>query len=289
MFATTELNVLTQILSEQDCSGAVFEKLKQRFVNFEATLLRAKVLREFSKQHQISMIQSAIPQDHMSLAYFFSPFILANLNQCVIYSTPLNEQVLHILQPYYHVEKTLNLNGNAENILESLKLNLDFQDAKLTDKDLIYLQFLNALTQSNVSTIILITDLKMNLDALKHIETFFKVKVLQIQPKIQLSILNQKFTDSAVSQQLDLLNMQKLLFKRKDDFHVNLCRQFAELNAEVLTLLRLYEIEQATNLVEDMFYSEHIFEKLSVYSEYMQTQLQNLGEYHPDKIMKKVF
>ena len=92
-----------------------------------------------------------------------------------------------------------------------------------------------------------------------------------------------------MSQQLDLLNMQKLLFKRKDDFHVNLCRQFAELNAEVLTLLRLYEIEQATNLVEDMFYSEHIFEKLSVYSEYMQTQLQNLGEYHPDKIMKKVF
>lgn len=289
MFATTELNVLTQILSEQDCSGAVFEKLKQRFVNFEATLLRAKVLREFSKQHQISMIQSAILPDHMSLAYLFSPFILANLNQCVIYSTPLNEQVLHILQPYYHVEKTLNLNGNAENILESLKLNLDFQDAKYTDQDFIYLQCLNALTQSNVSTIILITDLKMNLDALKHIERFFKVKVLQIQPKSQLSILNQKFTDSAVSQQLDLLNMQKLLFKRKDDFHVNLCRQFAELNAEVLTLLRLYEIEQATNLVEDMFYSEHIFEKLSVYSEYMQTQLQNLGEYHPDKIMKKVF
>ena len=122
MFATTELNVLTQILSEQDCSGAVFEKLKQRFVNFEATLLRAKVLREFSKQHQISMIQSAIPQDHMSLAYFFSPFILANLSQCVIYSTALSGQVLGLLRPYCHVGETLNLNGNAENILESLKI-----------------------------------------------------------------------------------------------------------------------------------------------------------------------
>ncbi|MDN5649675.1 MAG: hypothetical protein L0G93_15255, partial [Acinetobacter sp.] len=26
---------------------------------------------------------------------------------------------------------------------------------------------------------------------------------------------------------------------------------------------------------EDMFYSEHIYEKLSVYAEYMQTRLQN--------------
>ncbi|MDU6160414.1 MAG: hypothetical protein E6651_16225, partial [Acinetobacter sp.] len=32
---------------------------------------------------------------------------------------------------------------------------------------------------------------------------------------------------------------------------------------------------QMTHLIDDMFYSEHIFEKLSVYSEYIQTLLQS--------------
>jgi hypothetical protein len=36
-----------------------------------------------------------------------------------------------------------------------------------------------------------------------------------------------------------------------------------------------YNQQQATQLVEDMFYAEHIYEKLSVYAEYMQTCLQH--------------
>ena len=43
MFVTTQLNVLTQVLCEHDCSENVIEQLNQRFVNLEATLLRAKV------------------------------------------------------------------------------------------------------------------------------------------------------------------------------------------------------------------------------------------------------
>ncbi|MNC73997.1 hypothetical protein D3C75_1252850 [compost metagenome] len=47
------------------------------------------------------------------------------------------------------------------------------------------------------------------------------------------------------------------------------------MNAKILNLSGLYDLAQAQNLVEDMFYSEHIYEKLSVYAEYMQTRLQN--------------
>lgn len=59
MFVTTQLNVLTQVLFEHGCSENVIEQLNQRFVNLEATLLRAKVLREFSKRkvQQLSNLQ----------------------------------------------------------------------------------------------------------------------------------------------------------------------------------------------------------------------------------------
>jgi hypothetical protein len=35
------------------------------------------------------------------------------------------------------------------------------------------------------------------------------------------------------------------------------------------------KFDRAQVLVEDMFYSEHIFEKMSVYGEYIQTHLQH--------------
>lgn len=54
MFVTTQLNVLTQVLCEHGCSENVIEQLNQRFVNLEATLLRAKVLREFFKKEKYS-------------------------------------------------------------------------------------------------------------------------------------------------------------------------------------------------------------------------------------------
>ena len=59
-----------------------------------------------------------------SLAYLFSPFILANLNQTVLYSTLLTAQVQDILKPYYQVEKTMNLTKD-DVVLESLNLFLD--------------------------------------------------------------------------------------------------------------------------------------------------------------------
>lgn len=50
-------------------------------VNLEATLLRAKVLREFSIDKVQYIAQSAIQTEQASLGYLFAPFILANLNQ----------------------------------------------------------------------------------------------------------------------------------------------------------------------------------------------------------------
>ncbi|OTG92747.1 hypothetical protein [Acinetobacter sp. ANC 3832] len=71
------------------------------------------------------------------------------------------------------------------------------------------------------------------------------------------------------------LNLRKLLFKNKDDQYIALCEKFSKLNAQLLLCYASYTSEQAAHLVNDMFYAEHIHEKLSVYAEYMQTRLQH--------------
>ena len=269
MFVTTQLNVLTQVLFEHGCSEKVIEQLNQRFVNLEATLLRAKVLREFSKKKSTAIIQSAIASNHLSLAYLFSPFILANLNQTVLYSTLFTAQVKDILKPYYQVEKTINLTKD-DVVLESLNLFLDLQDQTWDAQEFVYFQLFKALTQAEVYRIFLITDQPINLDYLFEIECFFKVRIFLVNPENEQDGLNLQLDHHD-----NKLNMQKLLFKYKDDFNVALCRKFSEMNAKILNLSGLYDLVQAQNLVEDMFYSEHIYEKLSVYAEYMQTRLQN--------------
>ena len=68
--------------------------------------------------------------------------------------------------------------------------------------------------------------------------------------------------------------MLQLLFKNKNDKYIQLCTKFSKINAKLLKILNLYSFDQAQLLIDDMFYSEHIFEKLSVYGEYMQTKIQ---------------
>ena len=51
------------------------------------------------------------------------------------------------------------------------------------------------------------------------------------------------------------------------------------LNAKLIAQISQLSEVQAAHLIEDMFYSEHIFEKLSVYAEYMQTHIQNGSSY----------
>ncbi|MGO3385474.1 MAG: hypothetical protein ACTIMQ_12180, partial [Acinetobacter guillouiae] len=238
MFVTTQLNVLTQVLCEHGCSENVIEQLNQRFVNLEATLLRAKVLREFSKKKSTAIIQSAITSNHLSLAYLFSPFILANLNQTVLYSTVLTAQVQDILKPYYQVEKTMNLTKD-DVVLESLNLFLDLQDQTWDAQEFVYFQLFKALTQAEVDRIFLITDQPINPDYLFEIECFFKVRIFLVNPENDQDGLNLQLDHHDHK-----LNMQKLLFKYKDDFYVALCRKFSEMNAKILNLSGLYDLAQ---------------------------------------------
>ncbi len=109
MFVTKELNAITQLFQDGEVSQAVQEQLYLEYVNLEATLLRGKVLRDFSKEKLTYIVQSKIEENDHHLGYLFAPFIIANLNQPVIYTTPISTSVLAILYQYYQAEKSLNL------------------------------------------------------------------------------------------------------------------------------------------------------------------------------------
>ncbi len=262
MFITSQLNIIYKIIKNQSLSTSVVDQLEQSYVNLEATLLRAKVLRDFSKTQIVYLIQSHIEQQQSSLAYLFSPFIFANLNKAAIYTTPATPPVLTILNKYYQADKKVVF--KIDEVLESLKIYLDLELIEMGEADFIYLKLIKALCRSDISTVFLITHLELDLEALKQLEQFLKIKIHWV-----------KVVKDEGLKGVDQLDMRKLLFKNKDEAYVQLCAHFAQMNAALVGLCDTFTTSQMTHLIDDMFYSEHIFEKLSVYSEYMQTLLQS--------------
>lgn len=262
MFVTESLNRIPEIVEQEAFSAKLKKKLTQKFVNLEATLLRAKVLRELSKAKVDYIVQSAIQPEQTSLAYLFAPFILGNLNQSTIYHTQATVPVLILLNRYYQVEKKLHL--KVDDVLQALNIYLDLHDTDLDEVDFFYYALLNALCRADVTQIYLITHLKLDAQKVAAVEQFFKIKIHLISTDPSDKIMN-----------CAELNMRQLLFKRKDQDYIELCEKFSNLNAQLLSVSECYSPMQAKQLVEDMFYAEHIYEKLSVYAEYMQTCIQN--------------
>lgn len=262
MFEISQLNLIYQLLSGYEVSPQIEMLLKQKYLKVEATLLRAKMLRQIEKAGQIAIIQDPITDHVEDLTYLFSPFILANLNQKVIYHTTENKQVLSILSRYYQVNQS-NIGLNFDELLDSLGLFIQLNNEELTLENLFYTNLINSLCNSKVSKIIFITHLNINLELINLIADFLHVQIEIIALENQAEYFD-----------INKINMLQLVFKNKNDEYIQLCTKLSEINAKLLKILDLYGFDHAQLLVDDMFYSEHIFEKLSVYGEYMQTKIQ---------------
>ncbi|WP_120430105.1 hypothetical protein [Acinetobacter baylyi] len=261
MFITEELNAVIQIFLDREPSKLMQNQALQTYVNLEATLLRAKVLRNLAQNKLIYIAQSLIKENEIDLGYLFAPFILANLNQPVIYSTPKSKPIIDILGRYYDVNQQVNI--KIQSILESLKLYLDLTESN-DDIDFLFKALIQALCQTDLDTLFLITDIRFDEKKLQLLQDFLDIKIYVISTSKHTALLKDH-----------PLSLKKLLFKSKDDFHRNVCKSFSEMNANLVVSTDLFTHQQATHLVEDMFYSEHIFEKLSIYAEYIQTHIQN--------------
>ncbi|RKG33882.1 hypothetical protein D7V21_08240 [Acinetobacter guerrae] len=261
MFKTEELNQLLQIFLEQQPSQEMQQQLLHKYVNLEATILRAKVLRSLSSNSSVYIIQSAVGWDDFDIAYLFSPIILSNLNKKTIYTTPLTAAINYMLESYYQVKTKSAV--NIDHALESLNLYLDIFECA-DEIDFLFLSFIKAICRADVSKIFIISKMKIDFRILNQINQFLDIEIYIVQTQSHDIAFHTKQIDQ-----------KKLFFKVKDELHRNFCHDFSKMNAELLVLTHGFSQKQAHHLIEDMFYSEHLFEKISVYSEYIQTQIQN--------------
>ncbi|MDN5557750.1 MAG: hypothetical protein L0G58_14320, partial [Acinetobacter sp.] len=176
MFEISQLNLIQQLLTGHKVSSQIEGLLKQKYLNVEATLLRAKKLREIEKAGHIVILQDPITAHIEDVAYLFSPFILANLNRKVIYYTVKNEQILSILSRYYQASYN-NLSFNFDELLDSLGLSLQLNDEAMTREDLFYLNLIKGLCNSKVSRMVCITRLNVNLELINLIADFLHVQI----------------------------------------------------------------------------------------------------------------
>ncbi len=263
MFESEQLNVIPHLLVGHEWSKAVQKKLNLDFMNLEATLLRGKVLREFSKTKITYMAQSHIHAKTSHLAYLFAPFIFSILNKTILFTTPATATVLNILNKYYLAEQVPQ--RLVEGALGALKMHIELSDPIEDGKDFFYANLIKALCRTDISTLYLMTEYEVDRDKLNVLSEFLKVEIF-----VNSTLEWQPIIDS------QMVDMRQLLCKSKDEVHTHLCTLFSQKNAELLTQSdSFFSVLQTTNLIEDMFYAEHIYEKLSVYAEYIQTHIQN--------------
>lgn len=239
--------------------------LKSYFGNavadISASLLQAKQDREQQRTEGVYIIQSAIDDRSSNLAFLFAPLILANLNRATIYSTQITAPVSTILSPHYSLESAVQL--DIDKALDALKLHLHMMDADIDPSEFLFTQIIQALMRADLRSLILIVDQDVDRNRLKNLADFFQINITVIS--------SNDLSEIVPSTEI---NMHQLLFKRKDEAHTQLTRLFSQRLAPVVSFVIGLTEAQSTLLIEDMFYAEHIFEKLSVYAEYVQTQIQ---------------
>ncbi|MHA3052717.1 hypothetical protein [Acinetobacter sp. ANC 4640] len=263
MFITPELQHLPTIFKLQGFSEAVQHRLSLEYMNLEGAILRAKVVRAFGRQNLHYLIQDAVQEQDVNLGYVFSPFIFANLNKPCIYSTLNTPMIENILGRFGKV----NYKVKADYALDAMHMYLDIRESSYSDMEMLQLGLLRALCRPDLKHVFLITDTtQLNTQAIAEVEKFLKIHIHPIHKQQQAAWVVPVASE---------IKLKKLLFKHKDPQYMALCEYFSQQNAELLKQCDSLKLEQNTRLIEDMFYSEHIFEKMSVYSEYIQTLSQN--------------
>ena len=102
MFKTEILQQISEVFTGEICFKTILDQQDFTQDRLEAQLLHAAQLRNQQPSHFNAIIQSAIHLQSYDIAYLFSPFILSNLNQKTIYTTPKTKTVSNIFNQYFY-------------------------------------------------------------------------------------------------------------------------------------------------------------------------------------------
>ena len=238
------------------------EKILQRLGieslnEFEAMLQQSVNARSAEKSSHNYIIQSSTLTN--SLSYLFSPFIHAVLNQNTIYIAPRQNIVEQVYAHYFRLD-ALAL-ANQQSITE-MNLCLDLVPTEFNAAEFGIYAFAKALIDPACRHITVIGQSRLNQAMKDKLVQTYNVQIDEI-------VLEQKQFD------LTKIDFKKLFWKIKTPELAQVCHSIAHENAPLVSRQFHMKLNDAEHLIDDLMYSEHLFEKLSVFAEFTETIFKN--------------
>lgn len=206
------------------------------------------------------IIQSTTSEN--SLSYLFTPFIYAVLNKNAIYIAPEKNIIKHVYSQYFRL-KSLAL--KQEQSLNDMNLALNLISRPFNANELELYGLIKALTDPLLKDITLISEKSLSFDIKDQIIQIFNIKIH--------NILLRKHQTS-----LENIDFKKLFWKQKTSHLAQVCQQISLENAPLISSSLNLNLADAERLIDDLMYSEHLFEKISVFGEFTETIFKNHSE-----------
>ncbi|WP_407307112.1 hypothetical protein [Acinetobacter sp.] len=102
----------------------------------------------------------------------------------------------------------------------------------------------------------------LNPSTKQKLETVFQVHIDEVLPDQKQFALSK-------------IDFKKFLWKRKTAELAQVCQSIAQENAVLVSCQFHIKLNDAEHLIDDLMYSEHLFEKLSVFGEFTETIFKN--------------
>ena len=224
---------------------------------FDVILQQSLAVRSAQQSSHDYIIQSSTLEN--SLSYLFTPFIHAVLNQNTIYIAPRQNIVEQVYAHYLHLD-ALELK-NQQSITE-MNLCLDLVPTEFDDAEFRIYALAKALLDPACQHMTMIGQSGLNQANKEQLASLFQVQIDEI-------LLDQKPFN------LPEIDFKKLFWKRKTPELAQVCQSITQENAPLVSRQFHMKLNDAAHLIDDLMYSEHLFEKLSVFGEFTETIFKN--------------
>lgn len=239
-------------------STKILQRLGIEFLDeFDVILQQSLAVRSAQQSSHDYIIQSSTLEN--SLSYLFTPFIHAVLNQNTIYIAPRQNIVEQVYAHYFRLD-ALELE-NQQSITE-MNLCLDLVPTEFNAAEFRIYALAKALLDPACQHMTMIGQSGLNPATKQQLESLFQVRIDEI-------LLDHKQFN------LPEIDFKKLFWKRKTPELAQVCQSIAQENAPLVSRQFHMKLHDAAHLIDDLMYSEHLFEKLSVFGEFTETIFKN--------------
>lgn len=225
---------------------------------FDQALQQAAAVRaQKSRAEHYYIVQSTITEN--SLSHLFSPFIGAVLNLKTVYIAS-KQGIIEQVYPHYFQLDALEL--QKQQSIDEMYLGFDLLPENFKSVDIQCYGLCKALLDSECCQIYMLGSTELSQSIIERIQALTDIKIINIAL-------------CETDQNLNNINFKQLFWKTKTTASSSVCRNIAFANAPLLSQQLKVALDKAEHLIDDLLYSEHIFEKLSVFGEYTETILKH--------------